>query len=381
MGYINPTNSASGTTFGQFAVGGATLVLENWITAQAAVYTPAVAPTISVNGGGTSGGSLAAGTYYLKETQYGGFGETAPGPESASFTVSQQANAVTAITVSVGSATTGALAAGGYKATYTYVDSTNGGQTLPSTESAVFTVALGNTPTLTFPPGLPSFANGRDVYLTPPNGTTNTEVLYATGVTTNTLVISNSLYVNNTTTYANATAQPTVNTTTTNIPQVTFTSLTSSNGLAHNVYLTAAGGNTGTETRYADGITASTYNLSAAAPTTSFAVNPPYSNETGFTFQSAAGPTINEMLVFLRAAEYGNLQDVYRKGRTVVEEFIAGKPMDHRGAVSRVERVQATFQALAQVFGECAVLMENNPGHIRATGAISVPGGLTRQWP
>jgi len=98
-------------------------------TAQA---NPSVTPTVNATGGGSSGGNLQAGTYYVK---------------------------------------------------YTFVTSI--GETLPSTESTQFTDVAGDIPRVTFP-SLPLGATSINLYLTPTNGASNSETLYATGITTTT---------------------------------------------------------------------------------------------------------------------------------------------------------------------------------------------------
>ncbi len=90
---------------------------------------PAAAPTVAATGGGSTGGNLQAGTYYLK---------------------------------------------------YTDVNST--GETLASPETLQFTVVAGNIPEVTLP-SLPGGVTSRNIYLTPTNGISNSETLYVTGVT------------------------------------------------------------------------------------------------------------------------------------------------------------------------------------------------------
>ena len=87
MSYTAPTVVASGTTFAQFQAGGASGHLEKLITAQGATLAPTVAHTIAATGGGSSGGLLAAGTYYSVVTESNGFGETTKGPEASQLTV------------------------------------------------------------------------------------------------------------------------------------------------------------------------------------------------------------------------------------------------------------------------------------------------------
>src|SRR5262249_54887733 len=90
-----------------------------------------------------------------------------------------------------------------------------------------------------------------------------------------------------------------------NIPQVTFAALQAGNS-ARNVYVGRA---SGAEVLYASGITAGTFNLSAAIPTNSYAVPVPTVNTTGLTSTNAAnGVVANQKLASLRACEKGRLQ-------------------------------------------------------------------------
>jgi len=95
----------------------------------------------------------------------------------------QIANPTTAATVNItgGGSTGGGLAAGTYRVKYTWV--TSWGETTGGTsESTTFTPAAGNIPRVTIP-SLPANATGANIYLTPVGGTTNTEILYSTGIT------------------------------------------------------------------------------------------------------------------------------------------------------------------------------------------------------
>lgn len=66
----------------------------------------------------------------------------------------------------------------------------------------------------------------------------------------------------------------------TNIPRITFATLKTGN-TARNLYLTAAGGASGTEKLFAAGITATTYDVATAAPAST--VVPPTANTTAIT--------------------------------------------------------------------------------------------------
>jgi hypothetical protein len=81
MAYASPTIAPSGTTFAQFQAGGTSGQLERLITANLAGTAAPSAPTLSATGGGTTGGNLPAGPYYVKVTETNGIGETTASPE------------------------------------------------------------------------------------------------------------------------------------------------------------------------------------------------------------------------------------------------------------------------------------------------------------
>ncbi len=122
------TISASGTTNAQFKTGGFRVVLDNLVAANAAKADPTTQATATATGGGASGGSLAAGTYYI---------------------------------------------------TYTFCDAF--GETLAGGRSAQLTVGATNIPRITLPNN-PTGVHCKNVYLTPVGGAAGTEVLYATGI-------------------------------------------------------------------------------------------------------------------------------------------------------------------------------------------------------
>ncbi len=91
----------------------------------------------------------------------------------------------TTVSVAGGGASGGSLNPGTYYVAYTYVQSSTGFESAPGTSrSAQFTVASGNIPRITFHDTPPSYATSRNIYLTAANGAAGTEVLYATGVST-----------------------------------------------------------------------------------------------------------------------------------------------------------------------------------------------------
>lgn len=129
--YLTPLIASPTVSLAQLQSGGLAGVIGQTIAANSTAIAPVLsAPTVSATGGGTTGGSLPAGTYYLQFTETNGIGETLPSPESASFTV-----------------------------------------------------AAGNIPQVTLP-AIASGLNGINIYLTQPGGASGSETLYATGVTT-----------------------------------------------------------------------------------------------------------------------------------------------------------------------------------------------------
>ena len=251
MANTNPSITASGKTFGQFQVGGLSGQIEGLIAAAAATLAPTVAHTWTATGGGASGGSLAAGTYYSVVTESNGFGETTAGPESSQISVSA-----------------------------------------------------------------------------------------------------------------------------TNIPRITFQTLKTGN-VSRNVYIGAANGSSGGPyTLYATGITASTYDLSAAAPSNSFAVAPPTVNTTGLTSSNSVKP-----LELVRAGEHGNLQDAYRYLSEACTNFNRGNPVTFNGLLAKLRHAHAVFAILATACAEIGTLIDANPGTL-GTSATPIGGRRTvRTWP
>ena len=219
MSYANPNVLPSGTSFAQFQAGGASGHLERLIAANSAAESnPTTAATLSATAGGTAGGLLAPGVYYVNFTETNGYGETTVSAESGPVTVAAQAAPTGAPTVVV-SGTGGTLPAGVYRGKFTYVDSNLNassafGETTPGTEFS-FTQTSGAQPVITINDGgLPSWASGRNLYLTAAGGATNTEVLAFTGITGATYTIA-------TAPAASTMSPPATNTTTTNIPKIT----------------------------------------------------------------------------------------------------------------------------------------------------------------
>lgn len=364
MGYQSPTIVASGITWAQLKAGGPSAHLEALIAAQVPTATPTAAPTIAT--GTTVGGTYPAGTYYAVNTESSGLGETNAGPTSAQFTITAQAAPTGTPTVVV-SGSGGTLTAGIYFGKFTYVDSNLNaagvhGETLAGTEFT-FTQVGTDEPVITINDGgLPAWASGRNLYLTAHGGASGTEVLAFTGITTTTYTI----LANPT---ASVVAPPAVNTTTTNIPVITYPALKSGNTW-RNLYLGLPGGaSTGPFYLYLDNQTGATSTIlgtinSPGSGGSFVMVKPPGQNQTGLTFVDAAGVTNNEMLMLLRACKQGNFQWVYRYLHDSTTNFTQGSPVPFGSHMTKHRRVHAVFAILATMAQEEGVLFDTNPGTI-----------------
>lgn len=134
--YAAPSIQASSAAWSDFTGGGIANILNLVIAANPAIASPTTAPTVVATGGGSTGGNLPAGTYYVS---------------------------------------------------YTWTD--GAGETIAKEIAASFTIAAGNIPQVTIP-ALPTGASSANIYLTAAGGASGTEVLYATGVTTTTFNMS-----------------------------------------------------------------------------------------------------------------------------------------------------------------------------------------------
>lgn len=156
----------------------------------------------------------------------------------------------------------------------------------------------------------------------------------------------------------------------TNIPRVTFPTLKSGN-TARNIYLTAANGASGTETLYATGITAATYDLAAAAPTTG-AVSPPTANSTGL---------FDGDLSRIRAGEAGNLQYEYQTAATAIDNFTSGKPVLVTDTLRLLGDVAMALKTMLAAIEESAVHIAANPGSMTIKMNPIGQDYTVRTWP
>jgi hypothetical protein len=162
---------------------------------------------------------------------------------------------------------------------------------------------------------------------------------------------------------------------------VTFPSLKSGN-LARRLYVGALNGSSGGPyTLYATGITTTTFDMTVALPTNSFAVSPPTVNSTGLTFVSAAGPTVNKTLELVRSGKDGNLEDAYRYLRQAVQNFISGQPVNWESEMMKLRHAHGAFAMLATLCAEIGTLLDANPGTLGTTTNGIGNARARRTWP
>jgi hypothetical protein len=168
-----------------------------------------------------------------------------------------------------------------------------------------------------------------------------------------------------------------------NKPRITFQTLKTGN-TARNVYIGAVNGSTGGPyTLYATGITTSTYDLVAAAPTNSFAVAPPTVNTTGLTYTDGNSIGHNEVLTFLRFLE-GDADGggpLYRYLRSIIADFNRGDPIAFAGVIQKFRHAHTAIAMLNTLCSEMGTLIDANPGTLGTT-ATGIGSRITvRTWP
>jgi len=159
---------------------------------------------------------------------------------------------------------------------------------------------------------------------------------------------------------------------------VTFPPLKPGN-VSRNLYLGFA--NTGPFTLYATGIAISPYNCTAAAPSNSFAVTPPTVNTTGLTYTDANGNVAKTALQLIRSAKDGNLEDLYRYLRAVVEEFNSGQPSSFPALLQKFHHAHIAFAMLSTLCSEMGTLIDANAGTLGTTATGIGGRKVVRTWP
>jgi hypothetical protein len=155
------------------------------------------------------------------------------------------------------------------------------------------------------------------------------------------------------------------------IPTVTFATLQVGN-TARNVYLTSAGGASGSEVLYAEGIAAGPYSLSAVAPSSSLAVAPRTTNSTVLT---------NSKLQLLRYAKTNQFQKVWNYLHQVISIFNQGEPATYQDIAIKLRDAHTTFALMAQLCAEAGALIDANPGRFTTVSTGIGRTKTRRTWP
>jgi len=167
-----------------------------------------------------------------------------------------------------------------------------------------------------------------------------------------------------------------------NIPQVTFAALQAGN-VSRNVYLSPAGGASGSELRYATGITAGTFNLAVAAPTNSFAGAPPTVNSTAFSYTNpTTGEVTNAVLSYADFwRQKGALDRIWQDSVKRSSNFAGGEPVTFAAAVTKLRHSHTIWAMIAQAHAEEGALIDANAGTLApGTNPITV-ARVRRSWP
>lgn len=136
-----------------------------------------------------------------------------------------------------------------------------------------------------------------------------------------------------------------------NIPRVTIPA-TPTGASGANIYLTAAGGATLTETLYATGITTTTFDLSFAAGIV---------GDLAPTVNTTGAATVTTGLHRGRAWQ---LTALYNKSSQFVSQFISGQPVDFQASYQETSKVNYIWAFYQQCTKEILTLMAANPGSL-----------------
>jgi hypothetical protein len=164
-------------------------------------------------------------------------------------------------------------------------------------------------------------------------------------------------------------------------PQFTFPTLQAGN-TARNLYLGAVNGATGGPyTLYATGIAATTFNATVAAPTNSFAVNPPTFNSTAFSYVDATGATQDAVISNIRSLKNGNFPNTYKNAAQVIDSLLHGDPVPFNGVETKLHHFHTAVAVLNQACIDIGTLIDANAGTIKPTQDGAGNGTRTRTWP
>jgi len=146
-----------------------------------------------------------------------------------------------------------------------------------------------------------------------------------------------------------------------NIPRVTIPALPTGVCSA-NIYVSAAGGASGSETLYATGITGTTFDLSFAAPV-----------EAGITIPTANTTGAASILARINAGSAGNYQLLWQRLSDLITQWLSGYPMSFQQTRLAIRHLDYCFALWKQVTKEVLTLMAANPGTLGYVQGATVP--------
>lgn len=154
----------------------------------------------------------------------------------------------------------------------------------------------------------------------------------------------------------------------TNIPRVTFPTLKTGNS-GRNLYLTAAGGGTGTEVLYASNITTTTYDCSVAAPASTTV--PPTASTTGIT---------DTHTWRVRHLITGSVREFHRMIQDI-DNWVSGYPMTDANNAANILNSAVPFTMITTAISEAAVLALANLGTLSSSNNAMGVASTKRTWP
>lgn len=84
-----------------------------------------------------------------------------------------------------------------------------------------------------------------------------------------------------------------------------------------------------------------------------------------------------------RAAEHGNLQEVYDRAAISLDRWLRGDPMALNAVETQLVYAQTAFMAIAEAFTNIGALVDANPGslHPSTSGGVGTVSSTVRTWP
>jgi hypothetical protein len=155
-----------------------------------------------------------------------------------------------------------------------------------------------------------------------------------------------------------------------NIPQVTIPAVPTG-ACAANIYLTAAGGASRSETLYATGVTTTTFNLSFAAGADTTNPVPPTANTTGAVHQSK---WINTLMIRNQAAGFGD------RLSQLVDQYISGGPVGFKLTRDDLAHLNYVLAFWTQAGNEISALIAGQAQSLHQRAGLIMPS-VMRTFP